>query len=68
MTQQELVKLSRSSEAPFNHADYTMWLHNQIIEKIRYELWEFREEKSMSIKSSYAACNHILSLPSLKTI
>lgn len=52
--------------APFEHEEYTIWLHNEIVEKIRYELWQFREQKSSSIKSSYAACNNILQLPSLQ--
>lgn len=66
MTHREIEKLRM--EGPFNHADFTVWLHNKIVEKIRYELWEFRENKAMDIKSSYAACNHILSLPSLEII
>jgi len=64
----ELMQLQKSSEAPFNHYEYTIWLHNKIIERINYELWEFREKKSIGIKSSYAACNDIMSLPSLTRI
>jgi len=64
----ELMQLQRSSEAPFNHQEYTIWLHDKIIEKVNYELWEFREKKAMGIKSSYAACNNIMSLPSLTRI
>lgn len=64
----ELMELRNSDNAPFNHQEYTVWLHNKIVEKINYELWEFREQKSIDIKSSYAACNHIMSLPSLQTI
>ncbi len=66
MTNRELMELRASNEAPFNHAEYTIWLHSKIVEKIMFELWEFREKKSMDIKSSYAVCNHIMSLPSLK--
>ena len=64
----ELMELQGSDEAPFNHKEYTVWLHNKILDKVNYELWEFREQKSMEIKSSYAACNHVMSLPSLKRI
>lgn len=64
----ELMKLRDSSDAPFNHQEYTVWLHNKIIERINYELWQFRENQASDIKSSYAACNHIMSLPSLKEI
>ena len=66
MTNKELMELRASDEAPFSHSEYTIWLHNKIVDKIRYELWEFRETKSMDIKSLYAACNHIMNLPSLK--
>ena len=68
MTIEKLEHLRQSNEAPFNHQQYTVWLHNKIIDEIRYDMWEFREKQSMSLKSPYAACNHILNLPSLKTI
>lgn len=68
MTQQELNRLRLSSEAPYNHEEFTKWLHNKIIEKIMFELWEFREQKAANIKSSYAACNNIMTLPALKVI
>lgn len=68
MTIQELKALRNSNEAPYDHEAYTVWLHNKILEKVNYELWEFREGKALNIKSSYAACNHIMSLPSLKII
>ena len=66
MSVEELMKLRNSTEAPYDHREYTVWLHNKIVDKINYDLWKFREEKSSSIKSSYAACNHIMSLPSLQ--
>ena len=66
MSIEELMNLRSSGEAPFNHQEYTVWLHNKIIEKINYELWTFRENESIKIQSSYAVCNHIMSLPSLK--
>jgi hypothetical protein len=59
----ELMELRASHNAPFNHQEYTVWLHNKIVEKINHELWEFIE-----LKSTYAACNHIMSLPSLQEI
>jgi hypothetical protein len=66
MTIDELMELRSSDNAPFNHQEYTVWLHNKIVEKINYELWQFRENESGKIQSTYAACNHIMSLPSLK--
>lgn len=62
------MKLRASNNAPFNHIEYTIWLHNKIIEKINYELWQFRENESGKTQSTYAACNHIMSLPSLKIV
>jgi hypothetical protein len=66
MSVEELMKLRASSDAPFNHQEYTVWLHNKIVDKINYELWEFRERQSGKIQSPYVACNHIMSLPSLQ--
>ncbi len=68
MDAEKLHELRVSNEAPFDHAEYTVWLHNKIIDSIKYELWEFREKKSDSISSTYAACNHIMLLPSLEKI
>lgn len=65
---QELMKYRTSAEAPFNHDEYTVWLHNKIIDAINYQLWTFREQKSIEIKSGYVACNHIMSFSSLKRI
>jgi len=66
MTIEQLISLKNSSEAPYNHDDYTIWLHNKIIEKIRYDLWEFREREAIKISNGYAACNKILSLSILE--
>lgn len=41
----ELMALQGSSEAPFNHRDYTIWLHNQIILKIRYEIQQMAKHR-----------------------
>jgi len=68
MTIEQIIELRNSPEAPYNHDEYSIWLHNKIIDRIKYELWEFREGKSSDIGSSYVACNHIMNLPSLKTI
>jgi hypothetical protein len=64
----ELNQLRKSSEAPFIHDEYTIWIHNKIVDKINYDLWTFRERESAGIKSSYVACNKIMSIPSLKRI
>jgi len=68
MTIDELMDLRNSDGAPFNHQEYTVWLHNKIIDRINYELWEFREKESDKIKSTYACCNHVMSLKSLTRI
>lgn len=64
----KLIDWVRSDDAPFNHQEFTVALHNRVIEEIRAELWQFREKKAMDIKSSYAACNHIFDLPSMQII
>ncbi len=66
MSVEELMNLRSSEDAPFNHAEYTVWLHNKIVDKINYELWEFRERQSGNTQSPYVACNHIMCLPSLQ--
>jgi hypothetical protein len=63
MNPQELMKLQSSSEAPFNHRDYTIWLHNQIVGKIRHEI-EITADH-LQDPASVLACLH---LPSLKII
>lgn len=68
MILEELMNLRDSNEAPFNHEEYTVWLHNKIVDKINYELWKLREEKGTDVKSGYAMCNHVMSMESLKTI
>lgn len=68
MSNEELMKLSLSyDEGPFDHQEYTIWLHNKIVQNIMYEIWQFREQKAISINGE-AACNHIMNLPSLKII
>jgi hypothetical protein len=66
MTAKELMKLRNSNEAPYDHQEYTIWLHNKIIDKINYELWEYREKPNTIAKHGYAACNDIMSFQSLK--
>lgn len=55
MTNQELMDLRQSNEAPFNHQEYTIWLHDQIVERIKMEI------------ESIPVCNskQVLHLPSL---
>lgn len=66
MSIEELMNIRNSDEAPFNHAEYTVWLHNKIIDKINYELWQLREDKGTKINSGYAMCNHVMSMTSLQ--
>jgi hypothetical protein len=66
MSIDELDELRNSNEAPFDHQDYTIWLHNKIIDKINYELWNLREQKGTKINSGYAMCNHVMTMESLK--
>ena len=68
MSREELEALRNSSEAPYNNEDYTVWLHNKIIDAIQYELWNFREKESINAAGPYSACNEIICLPSLKKI
>lgn len=68
MNIEQLMKLRNSPDAPFDHEAYTVWLHNKILDSVHWELSQFREKKSLDIKSSYAACNMIMVLPSLKRI
>lgn len=64
----ELMALRNSSEAPFNHQEYTVWLHNKIVDKINYDLWQYREKPNTIAKNGYSVCNDIISIPSLKRI
>ncbi len=68
MTIEKLEKLRLSNEAPLNHQEFAVWLHNQIIEDIKHELWNFREKESYNFKSTYALCTNLFNLPSLKII
>ena len=68
MTIKQLQQLINNPQAPFNHEEYTVWLHNKIIDQITHEVWEAREGKAGALPSGYAAVNHIMALPSLKRI
>lgn len=68
MTIEKLMEIKQHNDAPFNHDEYTVWLHNKIVDAINYELWSFREQQADKIKSTYAACNSIMSFESLKRI
>lgn len=68
MTQQELDDLYKSHDCPDDVYEAMLFVHNKLIDEIMYELWDFREQKALSIKSSYVSCNHIMQLPSLQKI
>ena len=68
MTIEQLLKLRYSSEVPYNHLDYTIWLHNQIIESIQHELRRFRESEIKDDKSAYETMVEASLLPALETI
>jgi len=46
----------------FNPNKYALLLKQDIDAKLKYALWKFREEKSSNFKSTYAMCNHIMTL------
>jgi len=71
MSIEELMKLSHSSQAPFNREEYTIWLHNKIVEKMQYEIWQYRESIDLTKPSGgvkYAHCNKFLTFESIKSI
>lgn len=68
MTQQELDDLYKSHDCPDDVYEAMLFVHNKLIDEIMYELWDFREQKALNIKSSYVACNHIMQLPSLQKV
>ena len=67
MNLESLLKLRTSDEAPFNHEEYAVWLHNKIIEDIQQELWKYREAKK-SDPMIYVLCNKIFKFESLQRI
>lgn len=67
MNAENLLKLRNSSDAPFNHEEYTVWLHNKIIDDIQQELWKYREAKG-SDPMIYVLCNKIFKFKSLQRI
>ena len=60
MTREEIEELRNSNEAPFNHQEFAIWLHNKILEKINYDIWDFREKHATKIKSPYVAMNKLM--------
>jgi len=69
MTKEELIELINSNEAArLNHLDFSIWLHNKIVEKIQYDLWELREGPAGQLNSGYAALCRPLNLESIKPI
>lgn len=53
MTIEKLEELRNSDDAPFNNQEYTVWLHNKILDQINYELWNLRENKGTDVNSGY---------------
>lgn len=68
MTIEKLMKIKGNTDAPFNHDEYTIWLHNKIIDDIKFELWNLREDAKTIQTNGYVICNKIFSLSSLKEI
>lgn len=50
----------REETVSFDIDTYTEKLKKDCFDTINYKIWKFREEKSLEIKSSYAACNHLM--------
>lgn len=46
----------------FNPNQYALLLKQDIDAKLKYDIWNFRERKSGDFKSTYAMCNHIMTL------
>ena len=68
MTVEEIEELRSSNDAPFDHQEFAIWLHNKIVEKINYDLWRLREEKQKDVKT-YIVVNKIMrDIESLKPI
>lgn len=67
MNLEELSELRNSNEAPFNHQNYTVWLHNKIIERIEHELWQHIESVKDDPKNCNF-CNQVLKFNSLQKI
>lgn len=57
MNIEKLMELRNSHEAPFDHEQYTIWLHNKILEEILRDISMCQQWNG-----------HIMSLPSLKVI
>ena len=68
MKLQGLMELRKSNQAPYNHEDYTVWLHNKIIEDINRELCQYQEKNKMEERCGYSFCNEIMELASLQII
>lgn len=68
MTVERLMELRKSNQAPYNHEDYTVWLHNKIIEDIKRELCLYQEKNKTEERCGYSFCNEIMELDSLQII
>jgi len=64
MTIEELMELRRRNDAPYNHEEYTVWLHNQIVDKIKEDIWKLREQRGELI--GYAALTNAMAIPALQ--
>ena len=56
MTATDLHELRLSSEAPFNHAEYTIWLYNKIVQDIRENI----HQKIHHLKCTNSTCVPVL--------
>lgn len=63
-----LMKIKRSDEAPFDHDDYTVWIHNKIMDDVRSAIWEHRESTCKNDGNLYALQNKLLVHPKLQII
>ena len=64
---EKLTKLRNSSEAPFNHVTYTVWLHNNILDDIRHEVQGLKDCTNLSA-SDNLLLDKVLNLQSLQKI
>lgn len=46
----------------FNPNQYALLLKQDIADKLKYDLWKFREQESGKFKSTYGMCNNIMQL------
>lgn len=49
-------------EGNFNPNQYALLLKQDINDKLKYDLWKFREHESSKFSSTYGMCNHVMTL------